>query len=57
MVTRDSSRRFLPPPPQEEFLQRNPNGINPVKPNDVFFSLHGFLLCLLYIGQAAVYEV
>ncbi|XP_019711420.1 cystinosin isoform X2 [Hippocampus comes] len=47
---------FWVTPIKEEFLQRNPNGINPVKPNDVFFSLHGFLLCLLYVGQAAVYE-
>ncbi|XP_061634061.1 cystinosin isoform X1 [Phyllopteryx taeniolatus] len=41
---------------KEEFLQRNPNGIYPVKVNDVFFSLHGFLLSLFYVGQAAVYE-
>ncbi|XP_067368420.1 cystinosin isoform X2 [Channa argus] len=40
----------------EEFLKRNPNGINPVSANDVFFSLHAVLLCLVYISQAAVYE-
>lgn len=41
---------------KEEFLKKNPNGINPVEANDVFFSLHAVLLCLVYIGQAAVYE-
>ncbi|XP_061680549.1 cystinosin isoform X2 [Syngnathoides biaculeatus] len=41
---------------REEFLQRNPNGISPVAVNDVFFSLHAFLLCLVYVCQAAVYE-
>ncbi|XP_077439909.1 cystinosin isoform X1 [Vanacampus margaritifer] len=48
---------FWVPAIKEEYLQRNPNGINPVKANDVFFSLHAFLLCLFYVGQAAVYEV
>ncbi|XP_077439912.1 cystinosin isoform X2 [Vanacampus margaritifer] len=47
---------FWVPAIKEEYLQRNPNGINPVKANDVFFSLHAFLLCLFYVGQAAVYE-
>ncbi|XP_029004163.1 cystinosin isoform X2 [Betta splendens] len=41
---------------KEEFLQKNPNGINPVSANDVFFSLHALLLCLVYICQAAIYE-
>ncbi|KAG7228974.1 hypothetical protein INR49_008752 [Caranx melampygus] len=41
---------------KEEFLKKNPNGINPVNANDVFFSLHAVLLCLVYIVQAAVYE-
>ncbi|XP_038130542.1 cystinosin isoform X1 [Cyprinodon tularosa] len=42
---------------KEEFLQKNPNGINPVSANDVFFSLHALLLCAIYVSQAAVYEV
>lgn len=42
---------------QEEFLKKNPNGINPVNANDVFFSLHALLLCLVYVIQAAAYEV
>ncbi|XP_039985308.1 cystinosin isoform X3 [Xiphias gladius] len=41
---------------KEEFLKRNSNGINPVNANDVFFSLHAVLLCLVYISQAVVYE-
>ncbi|XP_006781161.1 cystinosin [Neolamprologus brichardi] len=41
---------------KEEFLKRNPNGINPVDANDVFFSLHAVLLCLVYVSQATVYE-
>lgn len=44
-------------PPQEEFLKTNPNGINPVNSNDVFFSIHALLLCAVYVCQAVVYEV
>ncbi|XP_057697644.1 cystinosin [Corythoichthys intestinalis] len=47
---------FWVTPIKEEYLRRHPNGINPVKANDVFFSLHAFVLCLVYVGQAAVYE-
>nr|XP_020476581.1 cystinosin [Monopterus albus] len=47
---------FWVPYIKEEFLKKNPNGINPVSANDVFFSLHAVLLCLVYISQAAVYE-
>ncbi|XP_077390888.1 cystinosin isoform X2 [Festucalex cinctus] len=47
---------FWVTPIKEAYLRRNPNGINPVQANDVFFSLHAFLLCLIYVGQAAVYE-
>ncbi|XP_042273647.1 cystinosin [Thunnus albacares] len=47
---------FWVPDIKEEFLKRNPNGINPVNANDVFFSLHALLLCLVYISQAAAYE-
>ncbi|KAK2815970.1 hypothetical protein Q5P01_026437 [Channa striata] len=47
---------FWVPYIEEEFLKKNPNGINPVSANDVFFSLHAVLLCLVYISQAAVYE-
>ncbi|XP_076583420.1 cystinosin isoform X1 [Chaetodon auriga] len=47
---------FWVPYVKEEFLKRNPNGINPVNANDVFFSLHAVLLCLIYVNQAAIYE-
>ncbi|KAM6921188.1 cystinosin [Xenentodon cancila] len=47
---------FWVPYIKEEFLKRNPNGINPVDANDVFFSLHAVLLCIVYVCQAAVYE-
>lgn len=47
---------FWVPYIKEEFLKSNPNGINPVNANDVFFSLHAVLLCLIYVCQAAVYE-
>ncbi|KAI5626684.1 cystinosin precursor, partial [Silurus asotus] len=41
---------------QEEFLKGNPNGVNPVEANDVFFSLHAVVLTLIYICQCARYE-
>ncbi|CAJ1060135.1 cystinosin [Xyrichtys novacula] len=47
---------FWIPYTKEEFLKENPNGINPVDANDVFFSLHAVLLCLIYAIQAAIYE-
>ncbi|XP_026201707.1 cystinosin isoform X2 [Anabas testudineus] len=47
---------FWVPYIKEEFLKKYPNGINPVSANDVFFSLHALLLCLVYVSQAAIYE-
>ncbi|XP_034091165.1 cystinosin-like [Gymnodraco acuticeps] len=47
---------FWVPYIKEEFLKSNPNGINPVSANDVFFSLHAVVFSVVYIGQAAVYE-
>ncbi|XP_073681989.1 cystinosin isoform X1 [Garra rufa] len=41
---------------QEEFLKKDPNGVNPVDANDVFFSLHAVLLTLVYVCQCAIYE-
>lgn len=41
---------------EEEFLEKNPNGINPVNANDVFFSLHALLFCVIYVSQAVLYE-
>ncbi|CAL8395295.1 unnamed protein product [Boreogadus saida] len=47
---------FWVPYIKEEFIKANPNGVNPIDANDVFFSLHAVLLCLIYVCQAAVYE-
>ncbi|XP_043946638.1 cystinosin [Protopterus annectens] len=47
---------FWVPYIKDEFLQQNPNGVNPVDANDVFFSLHAVLLTLVAIVQCCVYE-
>ncbi|XP_027025691.1 cystinosin [Tachysurus fulvidraco] len=47
---------FWVPYIKEEFLKDNPNGVNPVDANDVFFSLHAVVLTLVYIVQCAIYE-
>ncbi|XP_012868798.1 PREDICTED: cystinosin isoform X1 [Dipodomys ordii] len=41
---------------QEQFLQKHPNGVNPVDINDVFFSLHAVTLTLIVILQCCLYE-
>ncbi|CAB1314053.1 unnamed protein product [Coregonus sp. 'balchen'] len=47
---------FWVPYMKEEFVKKNPNGVNPVDANDVFFSLHAVVLTLVYICQCAIYE-
>ncbi|XP_063057237.1 cystinosin [Engraulis encrasicolus] len=47
---------FWIPAIQEEFLIKNPNAVNPVDANDVFFSIHAMVLCLVYVVQCAIYE-
>ncbi|XP_041913541.1 cystinosin isoform X2 [Alosa sapidissima] len=47
---------FWVPYIKEEFLKKDPNGVNPVDANDVFFSLHAVLLCLVYVCQSVMYE-
>ncbi|GAA6100072.1 cystinosin [Tachysurus ichikawai] len=47
---------FWVPYIKEEFLKYNPNGVNPVDANDVFFSLHAVVLTLVYIVQCVIYE-
>uniref|UniRef100_A0A673X5L0 Cystinosin, lysosomal cystine transporter n=2 Tax=Salmo trutta TaxID=8032 RepID=A0A673X5L0_SALTR len=47
---------FWVPYIKEEFVKKNPNGVNPVDANDVFFSLHAVVLTLVYICQCAIYE-
>ncbi|XP_072516389.1 cystinosin isoform X2 [Salminus brasiliensis] len=41
---------------KEEFLKSDPNGVNPVEANDVFFSVHALALTLVYICQCVIYE-
>ncbi|KAI4904231.1 hypothetical protein NFI96_031758 [Prochilodus magdalenae] len=41
---------------KEEFLKSQPNGVNPVEANDVFFSLHALALTSVYICQCVIYE-
>uniref|UniRef100_W5LI81 Cystinosin, lysosomal cystine transporter n=1 Tax=Astyanax mexicanus TaxID=7994 RepID=W5LI81_ASTMX len=41
---------------KEEFIQTEPNGVNPVDANDVFFSVHALALTLVYICQCVLYE-
>ncbi|XP_053131574.1 cystinosin [Hemicordylus capensis] len=41
---------------QEQFLQRYPNGVNPVTSNDVFFSLHAVAVTLFIIFQCLIYK-
>ncbi|XP_067824147.1 cystinosin-like [Heptranchias perlo] len=41
---------------KNQFLQRNPEGVNPVEANDVFFSLHAILLTAITIWQCCIYE-
>ncbi|KAL2089803.1 hypothetical protein ACEWY4_014491 [Coilia grayii] len=47
---------FWIPDIKEEFLKRDPNAVNPVDANDVFFSIHAVLLCLVYVFQCVIYE-
>ncbi|KAK7889005.1 hypothetical protein WMY93_024565 [Mugilogobius chulae] len=47
---------FWVQPIKEEFLKRDPNAVIPVTASDVFFSLHAVLLCVVYVGQALVYQ-
>ena len=42
---------------QEEFLKSQPNGVNPVEANDVFYSVHALALTTVYICQCVIYEV
>ncbi|KAL7867247.1 hypothetical protein AOLI_G00150610 [Acnodon oligacanthus] len=41
---------------KEEFLKKDPNGVNPVDANDVFFSVHAVALTLIYVFQCTIYE-
>ena len=42
---------------QREYFAKHPGGVNPVQPNDVFFTLHAILLTTITIFQCFCYEV
>ncbi|XP_050072028.1 uncharacterized protein LOC126559904 [Anopheles maculipalpis] len=41
---------------EQEYLDRNPRGLNPVLTNDVAFSIHATIATLLTVGQCFIYE-
>ncbi|XP_078410855.1 cystinosin-like [Cetorhinus maximus] len=47
---------FWIPNVKKQFLEQNPEGVNPVEANDVFFSLHAILLTAVTIFQCFIYE-
>ncbi|XP_067872021.1 cystinosin-like [Heterodontus francisci] len=47
---------FWIPKIKKQFLEHNPEGVNPVEANDVFFSLHAILLTAITIFQCFIYE-
>ena len=38
------------------YTLEHPNRLNPVKFNDVAFSIHGFFVAMIFICQCTVYE-
>ncbi len=44
-------------PIQDEYFSEHPYGVNPVRLNDVIFSVHAVLACLFTIFQCKIYEV
>lgn len=42
---------------EQEYLDRNPRGLNPVLANDVAFSIHATIATLLTVTQCFIYEV
>lgn len=41
---------------QAEYFKRYPRGLNPVQINDIFFSVHAAIACLITIIQCYLYE-
>ncbi|XP_053666897.1 cystinosin homolog [Anopheles marshallii] len=41
---------------EQEYLDRNPRGLNPVLTNDVAFSIHATIATLLTVAQCFIYE-
>ena len=42
---------------QEEYKDKHPQGVIPVKANDVFFPIHAVFACAVTIVQCCIYEV
>ncbi|XP_033222103.1 cystinosin homolog isoform X2 [Belonocnema kinseyi] len=42
---------------EQEYFSRYPKGLNPVKENDIFFSLHAFFATVITILQCFIYEI
>lgn len=47
---------FWIPEVQREYFAKHPGGVNPVQPNDVFFTIHAILLTFIAILQCIFYE-
>ena len=47
---------FWSPAIKLEYFRRHPYGVNPVQLNDVIFSIHAFLACMIQVFQCCVYE-
>ncbi|KAK5645581.1 hypothetical protein RI129_006881 [Pyrocoelia pectoralis] len=47
---------YFNPGVQEEYFERNPRGLIPVKLNDVVYNLHGTMAILVTIAQCCYYE-
>ncbi|VEN55217.1 unnamed protein product [Callosobruchus maculatus] len=47
---------YLIPEIQQEYLKRNPRGLNPVKLNDIVFAVHAAIATLFTLIQCFIYE-
>lgn len=47
---------FWIPSIQDEYFKLHPQGVNPVQANDVFFTIHAVLACILTISQCFIYQ-
>eukprot|EP00088_Acartia_fossae_P009114 TRINITY_DN14403_c0_g1_i1.p1 TRINITY_DN14403_c0_g1~~TRINITY_DN14403_c0_g1_i1.p1 ORF type:complete len:402 (-),score=58.95 TRINITY_DN14403_c0_g1_i1:157-1362(-) len=43
-------------PIQDEYFDNNPQGVNPVQANDVFFAIHAVFACIITIIQCKIYQ-
>merc|ERR1719427_2152009 len=41
---------------QDAYFEKNPQGVNPVQANDVFFTIHAVFACLVTIIQCKIYQ-